>query len=87
MVGTVSARHSATTFSWYRLTLHGLLPMQSGSKPCRVRCDLGLLSAAARPRASAFGADAYPTFERKAAAFLHSIARNHALVDGDERLA
>jgi death on curing protein len=50
--------------------------------------DLGLLdSAAARPRASAFGADAYPTLELKAAALLHSIARNHALVDGNKRLA
>jgi death-on-curing protein len=50
--------------------------------------DLGLLdSAAARPRSSAFGADAYPSLELKAAALLHSIARNHALVDGNKRLA
>lgn len=50
--------------------------------------DIGLLdSAAARPRSSAFGADAYPTLELKAAALLHSIARNHALVDGNKRLA
>jgi death-on-curing protein len=50
--------------------------------------DLGLLdSAAARPRARAFGADAYPTSELKAAALLHSIARIHALVDGNKRLA
>lgn len=50
--------------------------------------DHGLLeSALARPRASAFGADAYPTIEEKAAALLHSLARNHALVDGNKRLA
>lgn len=50
--------------------------------------DLGLLeSALARPRASAFGADAYPTIHEKAAALLHSVARNHALVDGNKRLA
>jgi death on curing protein len=50
--------------------------------------DHGLLaSAAARPRTSAFGADAYPTFSGKAAALMHSIARNHALVDGNKRLA
>lgn len=50
--------------------------------------DIGLLdSAAARPRSSAFGADAYPTLELKAAALLHSITRNHALVDGNKRLA
>jgi len=50
--------------------------------------DMGLLeSAVARPQASAFGADAYPTMHAKAAALLHSIARNHALVDGNKRLA
>lgn len=50
--------------------------------------DHGLLeSALARPRASAFGAEAYPTIEEKAAALLHSLARNHALVDGNKRLA
>ncbi len=50
--------------------------------------DHGLLaSAAARPRTSAFGADAYSTFAGKAAALMHSIARNHALIDGNKRLA
>lgn len=50
--------------------------------------DAGLLEAAlARPQASAFGADAYPDLDAKAAALLHSIARNHALADGDKRLA
>jgi death-on-curing protein len=49
--------------------------------------DIGLLEAAsARPRASAFGADAYPTIPDKAAALLHSLVRNHALVDGNKRL-
>jgi len=50
--------------------------------------DFGLLeSAVARPRASAFGLDAYGSLEEKAAALVHSIARNHALVDGNKRLA
>ena len=50
--------------------------------------DLGLLeSALARPRASAFGEAAYPTIHQQAAALLHSLARNHALVDGNKRLA
>ena len=50
--------------------------------------DLGLLeSTLARPQASAFGQDAYPTIHEKAAALLHSVARNHALVDGNKRLA
>jgi death on curing protein len=50
--------------------------------------DYGLLEAAlARPRATAFGKDAYPDLDAKAAALLHSIARNHALLDGNKRLA
>ena len=50
--------------------------------------DYGLLeSALARPRASAFGEDAYPSVHEKAASLLHSLARNHALVDGNKRLA
>lgn len=50
--------------------------------------DVGLLeSALARPHASAFGSDAYPDLNAKAAALLHSLARNHALVDGNKRLA
>lgn len=50
--------------------------------------DRGLLeSALARPQASAFGEPAYPTIHEKAAALLHSVARNHALVDGNKRLA
>jgi death-on-curing protein len=49
---------------------------------------MGLLeSALARPQASAFGEDAYPTLDEKAGALLHSLARNHALVDGNKRLA
>ncbi len=49
--------------------------------------DVGLLqSSAARPRASAFGEDAYPSIHAKAAALLHSIVRNHALVDGNKSL-
>ena len=49
--------------------------------------DLGLLgAAAARPRASAFGADAYPDIWTKAAALLQSIVKNHPLVDGNKRL-
>lgn len=50
--------------------------------------DHGLLeSALARAQATAFGADAYQGLEEKAGALLHSLARNHALVDGNKRLA
>ncbi len=56
-----------------------------GAGPVR---DVGLLdAAAARPRSSAFGADAYSTLSLKAAALMHSLARSHALVDGNKRLA
>ena len=49
--------------------------------------DHGLLeAAAARPQTSVFGADAYPTLNEKAAALVHSIVGNHALVDGNKRL-
>lgn len=50
--------------------------------------DTGLLeSALARPRAGAFGADAYADLDHKAAALLHSLAKNHALIDGNKPLA
>lgn len=50
--------------------------------------DVGLLqSALARPQASAYGSDAYPELHIKAAALLHSVVSNHALVDGNKRLA
>lgn len=50
--------------------------------------DHGLLqSALARPQATAFGDDAYPTLPEKTAALLHSLARNHALEDGNKRLS
>jgi death on curing protein len=55
--------------------------------PVHVR-DIGLLEAAIhRPRASVLGQDAYPDLLTKAAALLHSLARNHPLVDGNKRLA
>ena len=34
-----------------------------------------------------FGTDAYESVEEKAAALLHSLLRNHALIDGNKRLA
>ncbi|MFS6531369.1 type II toxin-antitoxin system death-on-curing family toxin [Microbacterium aurugineum] len=50
--------------------------------------DPGLLaSALARPAASLFGDDAYGTIDRKAAALLESLARNHPLFDGNKRTA
>ncbi len=45
-----------------------------------------LAAAAARPQTTVFGKDAYPSLATKAAALLHSITRNHPLVDGNKRL-
>ncbi|MEU6248427.1 type II toxin-antitoxin system death-on-curing family toxin [Glycomyces sp. NPDC047010] len=59
----------------------------TGHEPPPVR-DWGLLeSSLARPQAAVFGVEAYPTLHEKAAALLHSLARNHALLDGNKRLA
>jgi death on curing protein len=69
------------------LTLEDLLRMVKtlGAGPVR---DLGLLdSACHRPQAGLSGQDAYPTLAGKAAALMHSLAWNHALVDGNKRLA
>jgi death on curing protein len=56
-----------------------------GAGPVR---DLGLLdSACHRPRSGFMGHEAYPTLAGKAAALMHSVAGNHALVDGNKRLA
>jgi death-on-curing protein len=41
---------------------------------------------AARPKASGFGEDGYPSLNEKVAALLHSIVTNDALVDGNKRL-
>jgi death-on-curing protein len=50
--------------------------------------DVGLLgSAGARPQTTVFGSDAYPDLWTKAAALLQSLVKNHALVDGNKRLA
>ena len=50
--------------------------------------DYGLVeSALARPQASVFGEDAYPTIHQKAAALLQSMATNHALAGGNKRTA
>jgi death on curing protein len=71
------------------LTLPELLLVAAralGSEPA-VR-DYGLLeSALARPQATVFGSDAYRGLDAKAAALLHSLARNHALIDGNKRIA
>ncbi|MBD3005723.1 MULTISPECIES: type II toxin-antitoxin system death-on-curing family toxin [unclassified Streptomyces] len=69
------------------LTLPELLNLAERLGADEVR-DYGLLeSALARPQASVFGQDAYPDVWQKAAALMESLARNHALVDGNKRLS
>lgn len=64
-----------------------LIALRATGAPPLVR-DYGLLeSAAARPQATVGGADAYPDIWVQAAALGHSLTRNHALVDGNKRLA
>ena len=70
------------------LTVDDLLEIATGVVGEVVVRDAGLLAAAAgRPQVTVFGEDAYPTFTEKAAALMHSLVRNHALVDGNKRLA
>jgi len=70
------------------LTLEDLLYVAERVVPGVKIRDLGLIeAAAARPRTTAFGEDAYPSIHDKAAALLHSVTCNHALVDGNKRLA
>lgn len=70
------------------LGLEDLLEVAAGVLPEVAVRDIGLLASAAdRPRMSVFGDDAYPTFPAKVASLMHSLARNHPLVDGNKRLA
>ncbi len=50
--------------------------------------DFGLLSSAVvRPATVVFDVEAYADVWSKAAALLHSVCMNHALIDGNKRLA
>jgi death on curing protein len=71
------------------LTLGDLLRVAAAAIDGEVQVrDYGLLeSALARPAATVFGQDAYPDLHVKAAALLHSLCINHALIDGNKRLA
>ena len=50
--------------------------------------DLGLAdSAVSRPRAGFAGEEFHPSMEAKAASLLFGLARNHAFIDGNKRVA
>ncbi|WP_223692465.1 type II toxin-antitoxin system death-on-curing family toxin [Leifsonia poae] len=59
--------------------VHGGEPLAS------IRDTVLLQSALERPKATLFGRDAYPDDYAKGAALLHSITRNHPLLDGNKR--
>lgn len=86
--GAHDPRQRATPVTEY-LDLDDLLEIaRAAVGPGVVVGDYGLLeSALARPRASVFGEDAYPDVHLKGAALMQSLARNHALVDGNKRVA
>ena len=68
------------------LTVEDLLVVAETIGAAAVR-GIGLLDAAAhRPRATAFGQEAYPAIHQKATALLDAVARHRALVDGNKRL-
>ena len=70
------------------LTAEDLLEIAEGVVDGVQVRDVGLLaSAAGRPATTVFGEEAYPELADKAAALLHSLARNHPLADGNKRLA
>lgn len=68
------------------IRLHDLLFQQSGGST-GVR-DRGLVdSAVYQPQSSFSGVERYPTLAEKAAALGYSLAKNHAFVDGNKRIA
>lgn len=70
------------------LSIDDVLEIAAGVLPAVLVRDAGLLaSAVVRPQMTVFGEDAYETFAEKAAALMHSLARNHPLVDGNKRLS
>ncbi len=68
------------------LAVEDLVKVGSACMEMLIRDPGALASAAARPQMSVFGEDAYPDLPSKASALLHSITRNHPLVDGNKRL-
>lgn len=63
------------------------LPFDEPIDPAHPR-NLPLLeSAVNRPFQSAFGEDAYPTIQEKAAALFHSLVCNHCFYNGNKRTA
>ncbi|MCI0158007.1 type II toxin-antitoxin system death-on-curing family toxin [Leifsonia shinshuensis] len=65
--------------------LLGIAAVHGGRPLDYIRDTVLLQSALERPAATLFGRDAYPDVYAKGAALLHSLLRNHALLDGNKR--
>jgi death-on-curing protein len=65
--------------------LQAIRAVHGGDPLTYIRDTVLLQSALARPAATLFGRDAYPDVHSKGAALLHSLLRNHALLDGNKR--
>ena len=75
-----------THFAAFEVNRELIILRLTGS-PDQLR-DFGILDGAVmRPQASAFGEDAFPSIHEKAAALLHSLARNHPFVTANKRPA
>ena len=68
------------------VALHRAL-LESSGGASGIRDLRALESAVAQPRASFSGTDLHPSLHAKAAALCFSLARNHAFVDGNKRVA
>jgi death on curing protein len=70
------------------LTVGDVLALHEQEVSANLLGDFGLLeSAVLRPQTTIGGEDAYPDLHTKAAALFHSLARNHAFIDGNKRIA
>jgi death-on-curing protein len=70
------------------LTVGDVLALHEQEVGANLLADFGLLeSAVLRPQTTIGGEDAYPDLHTKAAAMFHSLARNHAFLDGNKRVA
>lgn len=76
----MSVRH--VTFEEALLAIRAV---HGGDPLAYIRDTVLLQSALARPAATLFGRDAYPDVYAKGAALLHSLLRNHSLLDGNKR--
>jgi len=68
------------------LHIHEGVLAQTGGR-LGIRDLSALQSALSQPKASAGGADAYPSLVEKAAALCYSLCSNHPFIDGNKRVA